>query len=485
MSKIKLVLAGFVFVVGITGAVVVYMIVSSGAIKKDVEALKGWQPPEGSRIQRIYKKKKKLRKISKVLKHKGAATPHVLEALKAWPPAEAKGVMVTMGLLRSPEGIPALVDIIKKDEGEGGLTAAAALSWYKEKAEAALKDLGSGVSDHSPAVRTNIYRSLGWSKVDSLLETIAAGLQDSDENVAITVGNLLKSRKSDILVPPLLGALESSSEGLSSAASKGLIHNLKSLKPKMLEKPLSSSTEHVQANALQVLGHMDRAFVSRIVEPYLENDSAVVSIAAAEALAKMGEKFKLEKVLRHLESADAEACKRTVAVLKEKKADAFQGQYTTLLTHAQIHTRIAAAELLTLCAKSNPGYHTDNPSVLPLIDLLEVEGATETAANTLRVMTREHGMDDNSADWKKWYKRISELESRLKVARTTYTKIKKWLGGDEIHEEGRPQEAVDLIDKAVTMYEEIENNNLSRRGWDNEIQKLMVLRRQAMTHLMD
>ncbi|MHC4599653.1 MAG: HEAT repeat domain-containing protein [Planctomycetota bacterium] len=455
MNKIKIAAAGLMLIAGAAGVVVAYMLVAANTIKKDVQALKGWEPSEGTRLENIDRDSKKLGQIRVVLKHKEKAVPHLVKAMETWPPSEAKGAMMALGLRRAIKGIPPIVAILRKEEGEAGYAAAAALSRYKDRAVAALKELWSGIADHAPPIRVHIYQAMAWSREKSLLETIAGGLEDPDESVAVAVANLLMKRRSKALVPPLLKALASPTEGISNGARESLVHNKKYVKAGNFKTALKSPKSHVRANALQVLGYLDRVRASETVEPFLEDKSPQVVAAAAEALSMMRSKFKMEKILPLLESDDPEVCKKACAVLKAQKAEAFLKEYTALLKHKHLHVRAAGASLLALGAKSQPGSLLKRDFIPILIELLQVKEIAETAGDT--------------------------LDEAKNLSKT----VKSWLDGETIFEEGKPEEAIRMLQKARDLYQEIIDKKLTRRGYDNEFVKLNSIERQVRSHLSD
>jgi HEAT repeat protein len=484
MPKVKLIAGGFVLLVGIAGIVAAYMIVSANSVNKDVNALKGWEPPKGVRLERLSKKTKKMGALSKVLKHKTAAVPYLVEAVKTWGSSEAVGAMMALALLGAPEGIPPLVGILKRSEGEGGHAAAAALGRYRGKAVPALKEASSGAEDYPTAVRSNLYKAMAWSRSDDLVEVMAGGLKDPEAEVAVTVADLLATRKSKGLVAPLMESLASDAPALSESAVKGLIHNKKFLKVDQFKAPLASPKPHVRANALTVLGRLDRVFASKLVKPCLEDSAPLVRVAAAESLFEMSEKVKPAKILPLLESDEAVVTERAAEILRNLKDTSAQDKYIALLDHKNLHTRKAAVVLLGVCAKSDPGYLIDHPFVEKLIGFLKHPELAAESADALRLWTRQHSLENSHEEWIEWWEVKRELEKRLKEARGVYTTVKKWLDDGEIRKEGRAREAVDMIQKAISIYEEIKEKNLSRRGYENEVQKLILLQRQASTHLM-
>jgi HEAT repeat protein len=477
MQKIKIAAAGLVFIMGAAGVVV--------AIKKDVQALKGWEPAEGTHLERISKKSKKLGQIREVLKHKEKAVPHLVKAVEGWTPAEAKGAMMTLGLLREAEGIPPIVAILKKEEGDAGYAAAAALSRYKDAAAPALKELASGVADHSPPIRIHVYQAMAWSRQDGLLETLAAGLEDPEESVAVAVGGLVKTRNSKSLMPHLMKALASPSKAVSDQARKGLVHNKKYVKAKAFKNILKSGKPHVRANGVRILGHLERIHAAESVEPFLEDKSPEVVVAAAQALTMMRAKFRLEKILPHLESKDAAVCAKACAVLKAQKAEAYLDQYAGLLKHGQLHTRRAAVVLLALGAKSQPGSLLKRAFIPDLIEILNVKELAQTAGDTLRIWTRWTELDNGYDEWINRWTRYKEVQSRLDAARKLTETVKGWLAGETIFEEGKPEEAITMLQKARDLYQEIIDKKLTRSGYDNEFVKINTYERRVRSHLSD
>jgi HEAT repeat protein len=485
MNKIKIAAAGLLLIVGAAGVVVAYMLVSANTVKKDVKALKGWEPAKGTHLERISKKSKKLGPIKVVLKHKKKAVPHLVKAVETWSPAEAKGAMMTLALLRAPEGLPLIVAVLKKEEGEAGFAAAAALSRYKEQALPTLKTLAGDVAGQAVPVRIHFYQAMAWSREEGLLETIAGGLEDADETVALAVGKLLRTRKSKKLVPPLMKALVSPAEAISEQARKGLVNNKKYIEAKTFKTALKSPKPHVRANALQVLGHLERIQAEDAVEPFLEDKSPLVVVAAAEALSMMRSKFKLEKLLPLLESDDPAVCKKACSVLKAQKAEAHQKQYTALLKHKHLHSREAGAVLLALGAKSQAGSLLQYEFIPVLIELLQTKEIAQTVGDTLRIWTRWTELDDGYDEWTDRWTRYKEVQSRIDAAKALTKTVKSWLNGKTIYEEGKPEEALRMLQKARDAYQEIIDKKLTRSGYDNEFVKLNSLERQVRSHLTD
>lgn len=483
MQKIKLVLAGMVLAAGIAGVVVVSSILSGNRIKKDVTALKSWEVPKGVAAERISKKSKKLGEIKVVLQHGEKAVAPLLDALGSWPAEETKGVMVALALLGEDKGVGPVCDRMKEGEGDAAAVAAAALGIYGKKAVPPLKKLAEGLGDLPPAVRSRAYQAMAWTRADELLGALAGGLKDADATVAALAAELLSTRKSEALVQPLLEALGSDIEALSAAAARGLVHNKSDVKPAQLEPFVKSATPHVRAHAAEVLGYMDRIFANRMVAGLLEDSSPKVVVAAADALHMMGEKVKSETVLPLLETADDAVVEAAAGVLLKIKAEDHKDRYTSLLTHKNPVTRKAAAKLIALCAKSNPGSLMGEACIPALIEMLKDADLAETAGNALRLWTREHSLDNDPASWTRWWEVYRERQRREDEAKAIYDQVKAWLDSGEIQD--RAQEGVDLIEKAKDLYQEIIDKNLSPRSYDNEFMKLNVLERQARTHLMD
>jgi len=483
MSKIKLVLAFFVLAAGIAGVVVVSLLVSANQVNKDVKALKAWEVPEGTALERLKKKSKKLGEIREVLKHKEDAVAPLMEAMKAWGPEECAGVMMALAMLEAKEGIPPILEILKNQEGTLGYVSAACLGHYEDKAVPALKDASSGMAELPAPVRMHLYQAMAWTREDSMEELLAQGLKDPDESVAVAVAELLDIKRNEVLVAPLLESLASDSPALSKASVNPLVNNKKHLKAKQLEKHLKSKKEHVRANAATVLGYFERVFASRIVLPLLEDASPAVIVAASEALLMMGENVKPDTLLPLLEATEPEVVETASSVLKKIGASAAKAKFNELLDSKQAHTRKAAAMLLGTCAKSQPGNLLEEPHIPKLIEMLLDKDLVETAANTLRLWTGVRSLDNGHGEWKKWWERYSERKKRENEAEQIYTTIKTWLGDGTIHEEGKAEKAVEMIQRAKDLYQEIIDANLSSHQYDGKFVKLNSLLRRAQTHL--
>lgn len=480
MKIVKLAALGVIAVFGAAAVVAVFLIVSANKVKKDVEALKGWKS-EGRALEKIKKDSKNIGPIKNVLVHEGKAVPHLVKAVRSWTPEEAVAAMIALGLLQAAEGIAPLVEILKKDEGEGGKAAAAALSRFKGKAAEPLKQVAQGIGDLPPAVRLHVYQAMAWTYEEALLGTVSAGLKDPAPEVALAVGGLLSARKAELLVAPLLEALGSDSPELAKAAVQGLVSNKESFKVDALDGALKSPKAHVAAGALGVLGKMDRIFAAKKATPLVEDPREEVAVAAAEALLEMGEKVPPAKIVAHLESKNAEIAERTAKVLQAARAVDLKDRYVALLAHENPHTRKAAADLLRLCAKADPGNLLAEPAIPALMELLKEPDLAPSAAHTLRVLTRNETSGDNFVEWDRWWTRYKEVQSRINEAEGNYVKVKAWEESGEVRQ--KVQEAIALLERALELYEEIPEKGLDSRTFDNECTRIGVLLRQVRTHL--
>ncbi|GEM_PF-3569991 len=481
MPKVKLVLGGFALAAAIAGIVIVYSIVQGNKVKNDVADLEGWAPSKGQSLQNL--KKKKSGQVGLVVKYGESAVPHLLEALQTWEPADAVGVIMALGFMEVPEALPTLVEILKKEEGKAGVAAAAALGNYEEKASSALEELAGDLSGLPPSVRLHAYQAMAWTGDDGLLEAIANGLSDEDESVAVAVAEMTARREGKVLAEPLLKALRSERPAVSDAAVQGLVRNKTFIDIEDVEPLLASDKIHVQANAVTLMGYLDRILASRKVRPFLEKDDPRLAVAAAEALLRMDEVLDGTKIVHVLEHKDPELVRRTAMVLKRLNKGEPRDKFIEMLKSDSAHTRNAAAELIALSATSEPGAFLEDPAVPALIELLKDPETVEAAARTLHLMTREHALDEGYGEWKAWWEEYKKLYSRLNEARAIYKKIKAWKDEDELRD--RPREALDLIHKARSLYDEIEEKGLSRRGYDNEVRRLIMLERAARTYLMN
>ena len=483
MAKIKLAAVGFVILIGAAAVVAVFLVVSGNKVKKDVDALKTWKP-EGRALELVTRKSKKIAPIEAVLQHEAKAVPLLVKAVQTWTPEEAQGAMIALGLLQAPEGIPALVEVLKMDEGAGGYAAAAALSRYKDKAVDALKSLAQGAAGLPAPVRLHIYQAMAWTNETALVPPAAAAIKDSAPEVALPMAEILKHRKSGALVPVWLEALETGSDDLSRIAALGLVANVESLKVDVIEGALKSSRPCSAAGALAVLGKMSRTYASRKAVPFLDDQREEVAVAAAEALSEMGEKVPSAKVAPLLESKTPAVAERAAKVLKQANAADLKDRYVALLSHANSHTRKAAAELLRLCAKAQPGDLLDEPAIPLLIELTRQPELATAAAGTLRLLTRADVESDSFPEWDRWWTTTKEIRTRIKEAEANFAKVKALYEAGELA--GRVKEvkeAVALLDRSLELYTEISEKGFSTNTYDNECQRIQVLMRQVRTLL--
>jgi hypothetical protein len=341
------------------------------------------------------------------------------------------------------------------------------------------------MGDLAPAVRLHLHQAMAWSHEDALLPLVAEGLKDPAPEVALGAAQLLAARKDPSLTAPLLQALGSDSPELSKAAAVGLVANKESLKVEAFEEALKSPKAHVAAGALTVLGKMDRIFAARKVLPFVEDAREEVAAAAAESLVELEEKVSPAKVAPLLESKNAEVTERAEKVLNRLRAADLKDRYVALLPHAQLHTRLAAVKLLRLCAKVEPGNLLAEPAVAALIEVTKTPELAAEAAHTLRLMTREDAVGDSFSEWDRWWGNYREVQSRINEADGNYVKVKAWVESGEVR--GKVKEAVALLERAIELYEEIQDKGYRTRNIniDNECNKISVLMRQVRTLLME
>lgn len=458
-------------------------------VSSSIEELEGWTLPEGEKVEDIRIKKSCLKPVRQLASLGEDAVDPTLEAMAKAGPADSCGYIVALAYLRSPKALPALVERVK-EEGPAGEYAAFALA--KLKKQGGLERLEKEVPDISalpPGARINVYRAFAWGRNSDHYKTVLRGLEDEDETVRRAVADLVVDLKHDSMVAPLVELLSKGPGEMVEAAGRGLRKNLEHLKDRDVLPLMTSGSEAVRVEVLGLLAELDTPGALKAASAALDDPALPVRVAGAVALGKMkkavpGPDLK-KRIARMLDAEDADLSRKIHDTLMAMNARDAREVLVELLDSPRPHVPRLASSLLIQCAPHkhvSPKTDLSECEEIPKLIELLASGDKDTvlnAGNTLRVYTAQIFDDTQVQKWRDWWENHKALMVYIGKAQKLVNQVKEWKQQQALVE--HKKEALEALERAAVLYEEVVEKNLCSMGFDREHLEINRLLRVVRT----
>ncbi len=441
-----------------------------------IESLKGWTLPQGKEVPNMKLKHSWMKPVSDVVECQESAVEPLLKQLAAVQPSEACGYMVALAYLHDQRAVDPILDILRKEEGAAGQYAAFALSKLEKQGSVKkLADMAGDAAGLAPAVRTNYFRALAWSRSPDSVPALVKGVSDPDEGVRNSVLEELAVIKNASLVAPLIAAVKAGPPASSSLAAKALAFNRELLVERDILAMASDESDFVRMAVVELLGAIDSPAGFKVVVAALDDKAPSVRQASAAVLgslkAKKVGKEEIVKVAQIMDCEDEAAAKAAYETLVKLGALDAREVLVRLLDSQKPHAKRFASSLLIQCAPfrevSDKTDLRQVPEIPKLIELLasDDKDTVLNAGNTLRLYTGKT-FDDDKKLWDQWWANHQALMQYVGEALKLIAIVKKWRDEETIID--HKQDALANLEKAGDLLDQAEKDGLTQMSFDNE-----------------
>lgn len=425
--------------------------------------------PWTSKSKKTKKRRDRAWRVVRKLTNLEPSPDRVLARLDGEANMGLEGAMVAAGDLEVSGAVPKLLEFLKGEDARKREVAGYALSLYTPCPSALPAMLGEELS---PETREAVYAAMAESLDKAVRMEVAKGLEESEPAIrTIAVKALGKNTAPEAHVA-LVKALEDASDEVGAAAVKALSGRSESTRDKEARKVLrglvDSERPEVRARALAVCAATHESSVAEKAVPLL-NDPHPGVAAAAIAMMKSAEYAAAgPQIAQMLTRNEPEVIAAAADALKALAPPTADEALLELLVHDQLHTRIAAAQLIGFIdnlaikeeMKRTPWSLLEKPYVPRLIAMLESDEKGEAAAalaglHSFATRTNFRAKGDSAMAWKGWLGMLTVESAKLKaIEKIFYEAVDVY----EHRQTTNYKPHIHKLRDAVAMYDELRDN---------------------------